>query len=508
MLLCTPLTAQRAGAGDVGWKVYNGTYEATRFSALKQITADNVQSLVQVGRYELPETTSFQAGPLVIGDTMFVTTATSTYALDARKGTLRWSQKYSPKTMALNTPVRGAAYDQGRLYRGTPDAHVLALDAKTGKIIWDVAAASSEKGEYFTSAPIVWQGRLFIGTSGSDVGAIGRMMALETKSGKLLWNFNVVPSSGPGSDTWPADPSRNRAGGGIYSGYALDTASGMLYVPTGNPGPDFAPDYRPGANLYTCSVIKLDAKTGALRGYHQFTPHDFHDWDVAASPILLTSKAGTKMVVVGSKDGHLYSLDPDLTSVAYKIPVTTIENVDAPMTPQGTRFCPGTSGGVNWYGPAYAPPTNTIFVNSVDWCSTIKLGGPESLDFSPGKPFIGSSNAFGDGDAKKTGWLTAVDADSGKVLWQYHDPSPLVAGLLPTASGLVFTGNLEGNLLAFDGATGKLIFKNNAGGPVGGGVIAYSLGGQQYIAVAAGMENWILQTKSGPAAIVIYALRR
>jgi alcohol dehydrogenase (cytochrome c) len=509
LLLCAPVAAQRkTGTADVGWKAYNGTYEATRFSPLTEITADNVQSLIQVGRYELPETTSFQAGPLVIGDTMYVTTATSTYALEARKGTLRWSHKYTPKTLALNTPVRGVAYDQGRLYRGTPDAHVLALDAKSGKVVWDVPAGSAEKGEYFTSAPLVWQRRLFIGTSGSDVGSIGRMMALDTKDGKRLWNFNVVPSSGPGSETWPSDPSRNRAGGGIYSGYALDTASGMLYVPTGNPGPDFAPDYRPGANLYTCSVVRLDAKTGALRGFHQFTPHDFHDWDVAASPILLTSKAGTKMVVVGSKDGNLYSLNPELTSVAYKIPVTTIENVDAPMTPQGTRFCPGTAGGVNWYGPAYAPPANTIFVNSVDWCSTIKLGGPESLEFAPGKPFIGSSNAFGDGDAKKEGWLTAIDADTGKVLWKYHDPLPLVAGLLPTASGLVFTGDLAGNLLAFDGATGKLLFKDKAGGPVGGGVIAYSLGGQEYIAVAAGMENWIMQTKSGPASIVIYALRR
>jgi alcohol dehydrogenase (cytochrome c) len=147
-------------------------------------------------------------------------------------------------------------------------------------------------------------------------------------------------------------------------------------------------------------------------------------------------------------------------------------------------------------------------VNSVDWCSTIKLGGPESLEFVPGKPFIGSSNAFGDGDTKKTGWLTAVDADTGKVLWKYHDPSPLVAGLLPTASGLVFTGDLAGNLLAFDGATGKILFKDQAGGPVGGGVIAYSLGGQEYIAVAAGMQNWIMQTKSGPATIAIYALHQ
>jgi len=190
-----------------------------------------------------------------------------------------------------------------------------------------------------------------------------------------LWNFDVVPSSGPGADTWPSDSNRRRAGGGVYSGFALDTASGTLYVPTGNPGPDFAESYRPGANLYTCSVIRLDAMTGALRSYHQFTPHDYHDWDVAASPILLTSKARKQMVVVGSKDGYLYSLDRDLTSVAFKIPLTTIENVEAPITPQGTRFCPGSTGGVNYYGPTFAPSMNAIFVNSIDWCTTVKLGG-------------------------------------------------------------------------------------------------------------------------------------
>jgi alcohol dehydrogenase (cytochrome c) len=280
----------------------------------------------------------------------------------------------------------------------------------------------------------------------------------------------------------------------------------MLYIPTGNPGPDFVPDYRPGANLFTCSVVRLDAKTGALRGYHQFTPHDFHDWDVAASPILLTSMAGKKMVVVGSKDGYLYSLDPELTSISYKIPVTTIENVDAPITTQGTRFCPGTAGGVNWYGPAYAPSTNTIFVNSVDWCSTIKLGGPEALEFVPGKPFIGSSNAFGDGDTKKIGWLTAVDADSGKVLWKYQSSLPLVASITPTASGLVFTADLEGNLLVFHAHSGKILFRSKVGGPVGGGVVTYMVEGKQYVAVAAGMKNWILQTESGPASVVIYAL--
>jgi alcohol dehydrogenase (cytochrome c) len=145
-------------------------------------------------------------------------------------------------------------------------------------------------------------------------------------------------------------------------------------------------------------------------------------------------------------------------------------------------------------------------VNSVDWCSTIKLGAPESLEFVPGKPFIGSSNAFGDGDAKKVGWLTAVDADSGKVLWKYQSSLPLVASITPTASGLVFTADLEGNLLVFQAHSGKILFRRKVGGPVGGGVVTYMVEGKQYVAIAAGMKNWILQTESGPASVVIYAL--
>lgn len=492
---------------SMDWRMYNGNYSADRFSPLKQITRDNVNSLSEVGRYQLPETTSFQSGPVVVGDAMFVTTATSTYAVNAVTGKLRWSHKYPARSLGLGTPVRGVAYSEGRLYRGTPDAHLIALDAGTGKVIWDVEAFDTAKGEYLTAVPVIWDGRLYIGNSGSDVGAIGHVRAFDVKDGHRLWNFDVVPSSGPGSDTWPTDSKKVRAGGGMYSSFALDTADGSLYVPTGNPGPDFAGDYRPGDNLYTSSVLRLDARTGALRGHHQFVKNDVHDWDIAASPMLFTSKAGHKMVAVGGKNGYLYGLNRDLSKVAYQVAITTIENVDAPIAPAGTRFCPGTQGGVNWYGPAYSPQQNAIYVNSIDWCTVLKLGGPETLEHKFGAPFLGSANAFGDSDQKnKSGWLHAVDADSGKVLWKHHASQPMVAGVSPTAGGLVFTGDLEGNLLAFDAASGKVLFQTKPGGPIGGGIVTYMVDKKQYVAVAAGMKGDIMQTQSGPAAVVIYAL--
>ncbi len=499
---------QTDSEGNTDWLMFNGGYSADRYSPLKQITTENVDSLVQVGRYQLPETTSFQAGPVVVNDRLFVTTATATYAIDAKKGELLWTQKYTPKSFGIGTPVRGVAYADGKLYRGTPDAHLLALDASTGNVIWDVGGANAEAGEYYTAAPIVWNENIFLGTSGSDVGAIGHMRAFSTKDGRRLWNFDIVPSSGPGAETWPSDPNKRRAGGGMYSSYALDTATGILYVPTGNPGPDFASDYRLGDNLYTCSVIMLDANSGKLLGYHQFVPHDIHDWDIAASPILFTSKSGRKMVAVGGKNGFLYGMDRKLSTVLWQTPVTTISNVDAPLTAEGTRFLPGTQGGVNWNGPAYSPLVNALYVNTRDWGTMVKLGGEETLEYTAGKTFLGSSNEFGEDDppSKQSGWLTAVDADDGHVLWKYHATKPLCAAVTPTAGGLVLTGDLDGNFLAFDAKTGNIISKKQTDGPIGGGVITYLINGKQYVAVAAGMANKLMGVKSGPASVVIYSL--
>jgi len=487
--------------------MYNGSYGADRYSPLKQITRENVALLEETGRAVLPETTSFQSGPIVVGDMLFVTTATSTYAVNATTGKLVWTQKYSPKSMGLGTPVRGAAYYEGHLYRGTPDAHLISLDVKTGNIQWDIEAFDTSKGEYIAAAPLVWRDRIYIGNAGSDVGASGHIRAFDVKNGSRIWNFDIVPTHGAGAETWPADAQKVRAGGGMYSSFALDTADGTLYAPTGNPGPDFAGQYRDGDNLYTSSVVRLDAATGALRGYHQFSKHDVHDWDIAASPMLFTSRAGHKMVAVGAKNGNLYGLDRGLSKVQYQIAVTTIENVDAPLTAEGTRFCPGTQGGVNWYGPAYSPQQNAVFINSIDWCTVIKLAPAQALEHKFGAPFLGSSNMFGDSDPKdRSGWLTAVDADSGKILWKYRASLPLVAGLTPTAGGLVFTGDLEGNLLAIDATSGKVLVKKMTAGPIGGGISTYTVGGKQYVAVASGMKNDIMKTDSGPATVVIYAL--
>ncbi|MDD5361412.1 MAG: PQQ-binding-like beta-propeller repeat protein [Ignavibacteria bacterium] len=500
--------SQKTSELNSEWPTFNGDFNAIRYSPLTQITPQNVESIVKAGEYIITDTVPFQSGPVMIGKTLYFTTGFNTYAADAITGKLIWSHKFKGKGALLDNS-RGVAYDNGKIFRSTLDAHVLAFDAKTGKVIWDVVAGNTELGEYCCAACLVWGGKVYVATAGSDVGAIGRVMALDEIDGHRLWIFDIVPAAGPGAETWPSDPNKLRAGGGVWSSFSLDTETGLLYVPTGNPGPDFVKDYRPGDNLYTCSVVMLDAATGKLSGYHQFVPNDYHDWDMASSPILFSLKSGEKMVAVAGKDGYLYGLDRKLVNVKYKIPITTIFNTDAPLTKEGTRFAPGTQGGVEWNGPAYSPALNALFVSSTDWASTLKLGAPEMLlNAAPGKMFLGTDNGFGDLDPveKSSGWLTAVNAETGKVLWKYQAPKPMLAAVTPTASGLLFTGDLDGNLLAFDAASGKILLNKKVGGPIGGGIITYSIDGKQYIAVATGLNSYLFKTVFGISSIVIYSL--
>ncbi|MDB5900819.1 MAG: hypothetical protein JWP41_4421 [Ramlibacter sp.] len=497
-------TQQRA---DSGWQHYNGGYDATRFSTLAQINTGNAGSLQEVGRLRIPETMSFQSEVVVVGDTMFVTTLSSTYAADARTGQQRWVRDHGVREGGPARLGRGVGYADGRVFRGLGNGHLVAMDARTGAVVWDVVGVD-QPGEYYTSVPVLWEGRIYIGNSGSDYGAIGHVRAFDASTGRRLWNFDTVASTPEAARTWPTDPSRVKAGGGMYSSFALDPQTGVLYCPVGNPGPDFVRDYRRGDNLYTSSVIALDARTGQLKSHYQLVKNDFHDWDLAASPVLFTSRGGRTMVAVAGKDGHLYGLSRDLRDVHFKTAVTRVENIDAPITPQGTRFLPGTQGGTNWYGPSYSPMLNALFVPTIDWASTVKLGGPETLKHDPPNPFIGSSNGFGDQDPKdqRFGHITAVDPDTGKVLWRYDTDTSMVAAVTPTAGGVLLTGDTNGNFLALDAASGRVLLKKDLGDPIGGGVTTYMLGGVQYVAVAGGMKNPVVQTESGPAWVAIFAL--
>lgn len=520
-----PAFAVSAGAREspdprVDWPAYNNTLTGERFSPLGQITVANASSLRPVCTFPLGEQGSMQTGPVVVDGTMYITTANYTYALDAASCALRWKHmyRYSPHPDYDLKVNRGVAYmntpEGPRLYRGANDGRVYALDARTGQEVWNVLAGDVAKGETFPAAPVAWHGLVYIGNAGGDeYGVTGRMMALDARTGALVWSFDLIPSSGEANFTWPAETDRvPRGGATTWTSYSLDTLTNSLYVPTGNAAPDFLPNVRAGTDSYAYSVVVLDARTGSFRHAYQLLPRDFHDWDVAAAPVLLTTAAGRKIVAEAGKDGHLYGIDRDGGQIIYKTILTTLFNGDAPLTAKGTRFCPGVQGGAEWNGPAFSAATNTLYVGAVDWCTTVRVDPPEKLQGKKGIPWTGSArlmDPFGVMDplTERHGRLTAVDADNGAVRWQYASAAPLVAGVTTTAGGLVFAADLSGNFLAFDGRTGAIVFRYNTGQPIGGGIVSYSVAGKQYVAVASGLHaplTW--QVTSSPAKVVVFAL--
>lgn len=502
------------------WPSYNNDPTGIRHSNLAQINVSNVASLVSACRFVSDEQTPMQSGPVVIGGTMYLTSAINTYAIDAATCKLRWrhSYNYSPKPDYDLKTNRGVAYldtpDGPRLYRGANDGRVYALDATTGKEVWNVLAGDVKKGETFPAAPVAWHGLVYIGNAGGDNFAVtGRMMAFDARTGARVWSFDLVPSSGPASLTWPAETnSVPRGGGTTWTSYTLDTLAGAIYIPTGNAAPDFLQEVREGDDLYTYSVIALDVKDGALLHNYQLLKRDFHDWDIAAAPLLVTTRAGRKIVSEAGKDGHIYGVDRTTGQILYSTPVTTLLNTTTPLTESGTRFCPGVQGGVEWNGPAYSSSSNMLYVGSVDWCSTVRLDPPAKLKNKLGIPWTGSAklvNPFGvmDSLGLRRGWLTAIDADDGTVKWRYASRSPIVAGVTATAGGLVFAANLSGDVFAFDQSDGVIRFRYNTGQPIGGGIVSYSVSGKQYIAIASGLDaplTW--QTKSSPASVVVLTL--
>lgn len=489
--------AQTPGFSANDWPMYARDLTSTRYSPLTEITPRNVTGLKQVCSYALPENSTFESSLVEIGGTLYFTSPTSTYALDATNCRLKWSQKHdmpgNPGT------VRGVAIEGNRLFRGFRDGTLIAYDIDNGPQIWSTKLTAPDgRVAVIALSPLAWNGMVFIGTSGGETNCACFVAALNAATGKTLWTFNTVPGAGkPGSETWP--PGVTPGGGSMWTSLTLDAANRLLYVSTGNPGFDFADKYRPGANLYTNSVLALDANSGELRAYYQIVPHDYHDWDLTSAPLVLKTKGGKERVMVAGKDGFLVSLDPKVQKITWKTPVTTIENIEAPLSPEGTRFCPGTAGGVEWNGPAYSPATNLVYTNAVDRCSTVK----DDPDYDGKKNMLGSANAFGDKDQNSAGWVTAIDADSGEVKWKFKAPTPMVAGIAVTASGLLFTADMASEFLAFDAASGKVLHRIKLGQPTGGGVITYGAGGKQRVAVATGMENRIMETHGSPAVVVL-----
>jgi alcohol dehydrogenase (cytochrome c) len=507
--LCAVLVSLIGGSAVASssddWLGYNGSYAGDRYSTLSQINNGNVAQLHPVCAFQFGELGPAQTAPTVAGGVIYLTDDESTYALDAKTCMLRWKNTYTDAGVKAGLANRGVALLDGKLFRGTPDSHLIAIDAATGKTLWDSVVSDSSDGSNTAAAPLAWQGKVFIGIAGSEDGVKGRIMAFSAEDGKPLWTFSTVATGNdPGASTWGDASTTATGGGGTWSSFGLDPQTGTLFVPVGNPGPDFSADYRPGANLYTSSIVALDANTGKLRWYYQLVPHDYHDWDAAAPPALFTAADGKPMLAFAGKSGILFTMNYATHKIVAKTPVTTISNADAPFTQEGTHFCPGTLGGVEWNGPAYSSTSKLVYVNAVDWCSVVKLG---EVRYLRGKQFLGSGNGMGVKDASGgTGWLTAVDPLTGNVAWKYHSPSLMVAAVTATAGGLVFTGELNGAFDAFDAAGGKLLYTFNTGGSVAGGIATYMVDRKQYVAVMSGNQSRTSVKGGGSPTLFVFGL--
>ena len=524
--LSAPAAALRPNATAGNWPSYNKTLTSERYSQLSQINTKNVGKLKVLCTYDTKQYTGFEAGLIMMNDALIGSTEHDIFSLDPANCHENWrtSEVYKPAT--LQGVNRGAAYMNGLLFRGTQDGRVLAYDFKTGKRVWETTIADPKLGETIPAAPIAWNGLVFIGNAGGDnKGVKGRMYALDAKTGKIVWEFYLVPKidgdpiRGPQGatpldmSTWKNASGTPITGGATWTSYTLDPATGQLYVPGGNPAPDFAIGPREGENLYSGSIVVLDAKTGAYKSHFKLVPKDWHDWDVSTAPALIQTKGGKKLLSVAPKDGHLYGFDLATNTMLYRTPVTRIENADAPFTTgKAVHFCPGTLGGAEWNGPAYDPYTNLIFIGEVDWCTTVTLQYDEQIEeVKPGKPWSGMAtinpfHTYGTPDSfgNWAGWVYAVDADTGIWKWRLKSNYPIESGITPTAGGIVFFGDMGGNFYVLDAANGQRLWGRKIGGAIGGGVITYTANGAQKVAVATGFTSilWPTEVVTGKIAIL------
>lgn len=508
-LIAATLSAQvsfdrirKADPGD--WLTYSGNYEAHRFSPLTQLTPSNAAALKPIWVYQVKDRGNVETTPIVADGVMYLTEPpTVVTALDLRTGRPLWSyERTLPKglqTIGFGRVNRGVAVLGDMVYVGTLDAHIVALDAKSGAVRWDTEVADYKLGHCITNAPLAIDGKIITGISGGEAGIRGFIDAYDAKTGKRLWRFWTIPGEGePGNDTWHTKDSWKTGGGSTWVTGSYDADLKLIYWGVGNPGPDWNGDPRPGDNLYTCSLVALDADTGKLRWYFQFTPHDTHDWDATEIPVLLDATIRgkpRKVVAMANRNAFYYLLDRTTGEFLSGTPYskqTWATGLDDSGRPQvipgsepsekGTMVWPSLQGATNWFSPSYDPGRHQFYV-SVREMGSIYFKG--EAEYKPGTFFAGGGERALDGD-DASGAIKALDVSTGKQKWAFHLQSPPWIGVLGTAGGLVFGGSAEGNFYALDAMTGKSLWDFQTGGSMESNPISFLIDGKQRVAVAAG----------------------
>jgi len=483
------------------WLSYWGNYQGTHYSNLSSVTPANVSALRSQWAFQY-NGSGIESTPLVVDGLMFVTgPLNNVTALDARTGRAIWNYhrqlpegKWRRCTVMTN---RGLAILGDRLYMATLDAHLLALDAKTGNVIWDVAVDDHAKGYSITAAPLAIEGKIIVGVTLAECALMGFVDAFDARTGEKIWRFWSIPQAGdPARATWSGD-SANFGGSPTWMTGTYDADNGTLFWTTGNPLPTYDGTVRTGDNLYTCSVLAIDAKNGKLKWYFQFTPHDTHDWDANQAPILIDRKfqgEWRKVLIQANRNGFFYVLDR-LTgkfllgkSFANQTWASGLDSTGRPIvkpntdpTPEGNYVCPDASGNTNWAAPSFDAKTGLLYVAVRETCGTYRrqtkmpregeryTGGDPELD-----PEIGSP-----------GFVRAIDVVTGEIRWNFKlKTGSWAAGVLGTAGGVIFAASDDGYLIALEGRTGKELWHYQTGARIQSSPISYSIDGRQQIAVS------------------------
>jgi alcohol dehydrogenase (cytochrome c) len=492
-----------AAKNPADWLTYSGTYNAQRHSPLSQITHDNVSRLRLKWLYQF---SAFMEGtestPIVRGHTMFVTLPPGdVWALDTRSGEKLWSYSYPVTTPVHNTPVhnRGVAILGNTVFLGTLNAHLLALNAQTGKLLWDVMVGDNQDGYGITSAPLALNDKIVVGVAGGDHGIRGFLDAYSPVDGKRLWRFYTVPGPGEaGHETWGAE-SWKRGGGATWLTGSYDPELDLIYWGVGNPGPDFQGDVRAGVNLYSCSVIAVEAATGRLRWYYQFNPHDEHDWDSTQIPVLadaIYQGQPRKLMYFAGRNGFFYTLDrtngkflgaeayaKQTWNAGFDAAGVPIERPEGRPSPQGSMIYPNSQGATNWWSPSYDPGSKTMYVPTMEGSDVYQKGPAITLPYGN---YLGGFVTF------RPTWtaVRALDAATGHLRWEYRFPprerSIVMGGLLSTDGGLVFGGDYS-VFVALESTKGKELWRFNTGTQIAAAPITYLVDGKQQVTLVAGM---------------------
>jgi len=510
---------RRASDEPQNWLTYSGTYASQRHTLLREIDPGNVKNLEL--KWVLPNQVfgAWQATPLVVDGVMYVTQRPNdVLAIDAKTGRAFWQYRYtvSPEArVCCGANNRGLAILGSTLFMGTLDGHLVAIDAAAGRPLWNVAVGNPALGYSITMAPLAVRDKILVGVGGGEYGIRGFVAAFDPASGKELWRFYTVPGPGErGHDTWKTDAWKT-GGGSVWMTPSYDPALNLTYWGIGNPGPDWNPELRPGDNLYTDSVIALDADTGALKWHFQFTPNDAYDYDsvqVAVLADITYRGAPTKTMMWANRNGFFYVLNREtgaFLSGAPFVKVNWASGLDAQgrpiATPQpaGQPTWPGNQGGTNWYSPSFSPRTGLFYLSA--WEGYASIYRKEPATYIPGRNFAGGGAAVATPvpgapgprigrytpvndwtDLTGHGAVIALDPQTLQRKWTFPQYDVTDSGILTTASDLLFTGGREGYFYALDARSGTVLWKASLGGQVVNGPMSYAIDGKQYIAVISG----------------------